>query len=68
VEVTQRVLARRGNVSALDVRDLLPPMPALGSGPAVQLWPHRHGTDAMYIAAFRRHGDGVAPPTVGSYR
>jgi len=24
------------------------------SGPAVQLWPHRHGTDAMYLALLRR--------------
>jgi 16S rRNA (cytosine967-C5)-methyltransferase len=27
-------------------------------GPArrVRLWPHRHGTDAMFVAAFRRSG------------
>jgi 16S rRNA (cytosine967-C5)-methyltransferase len=28
-----------------------------GQGPAmnsVQLWPHRHGTDAMFAAALRR--------------
>lgn len=24
------------------------------SGPTIQLWPHIHGTDAMYIAAFER--------------
>jgi 16S rRNA (cytosine967-C5)-methyltransferase len=29
-------------------------MPDLGDGPAVRLWPHRHGTDAMYLAALRR--------------
>jgi 16S rRNA (cytosine967-C5)-methyltransferase len=23
-------------------------------GPRVRLWPHRHGTDAMFVAAFRR--------------
>ena len=22
----------------------------------VQLWPHRHGTDAMFLALLRRHG------------
>ena len=27
------------------------PMPDLGDGPHVQLWPHRHGTDAMFLAA-----------------
>ena len=25
-----------------------------GTGPYVQLWPHRHGTDAMFAAALRR--------------
>lgn len=29
-------------------------MPGIGDGPAVQLWPHRHGTDAMYLALLRR--------------
>jgi 16S rRNA (cytosine967-C5)-methyltransferase len=28
--------------------------PDVGTGPAVQLWPHRHGTDAMYLALLRR--------------
>jgi 16S rRNA C967 or C1407 C5-methylase (RsmB/RsmF family) len=26
----------------------------LGNGPTVQLWPHRHGTDAMFLAVLRR--------------
>ncbi|MEO6879332.1 MAG: RsmB/NOP family class I SAM-dependent RNA methyltransferase [Mycobacteriaceae bacterium] len=43
---------RRGAV-ALDARPLLPGVPRLGEGPHVQLWPHRHGTDAMFLAAFR---------------
>ncbi|HXF73566.1 MAG TPA: hypothetical protein VNO79_13290, partial [Actinomycetota bacterium] len=25
-----------------------------GPAPRVRLWPHRHGTDAMFVAAFRR--------------
>lgn len=25
-----------------------------GAAPRVRLWPHRHGTDAMFVAAFRR--------------
>jgi 16S rRNA (cytosine967-C5)-methyltransferase len=29
-------------------------MPDLGAGPTVQLWPHRHGTDAMFLALLRR--------------
>ncbi len=43
---------RRG-VVALDTRELVPGVPALGDGPHVQLWPHRHGTDAMFLAALR---------------
>ena len=34
----------------------LPDVPDLGPGPAVQLWPHRHGTDAMFLALLRRSG------------
>lgn len=48
---------RRSKVSAelVDARPLLPAgMPGLGSGPSVQLWPHRHGTDAMFLAVLRR--------------
>jgi len=46
---------RRHPVSALDTRPLFEPIDAgLGEGPYVQLWPHRHGTDAMFAAALRR--------------
>lgn len=38
----------------LDVRPLLGDMPELGDGPWVQLWPHRHGTDAMFISIIRK--------------
>ncbi|WP_435128125.1 RsmB/NOP family class I SAM-dependent RNA methyltransferase [Actinacidiphila sp. bgisy144] len=38
----------------IDARPLLPGVPALGDGPDVQLWPHLHGTDAMYLALLRR--------------
>jgi 16S rRNA (cytosine967-C5)-methyltransferase len=42
-------------VARLDARTLLPAgMPGLGGGPDVQLWPHRHGTDAMFLAVVRR--------------
>src|SRR5690606_18061454 len=35
----------------LDARAVLPPeLRDLGDGPTVQLWPHRHGTDAMFLA------------------
>jgi 16S rRNA (cytosine967-C5)-methyltransferase len=42
-----------GAVEQLDARPFLPDVPALGNGPDVQLWPHRHGTDAMYLALLR---------------
>lgn len=48
---------RRQPVRALDTRPLFDagstPMAGLGAGPHVQLWPHRHGTDAMFAAALQ---------------
>jgi 16S rRNA (cytosine967-C5)-methyltransferase len=46
---------RRSGAELLDVRPVLPGgIPELGPGPSVQLWPHRHGTDAMFVALLRR--------------
>jgi 16S rRNA (cytosine967-C5)-methyltransferase len=56
-QVTVSEGARRSGVDLdfVDARPLLPPgMPKLGPGPTVQLWPHRHGTDAMFLAVLRR--------------
>ncbi|MCP2623587.1 rRNA cytosine-C5-methyltransferase [Mycolicibacterium smegmatis] len=44
---------RRHPVTAMDTRPLFAPVDDLGAGPHVQLWPHRHGTDAMFAAALR---------------
>jgi 16S rRNA (cytosine967-C5)-methyltransferase len=58
-QVTVVESARRSPcpVELVDARPLLPEgMPGLGSGPTVQLWPHRHGTDAMFLAVLRRTG------------
>ncbi len=41
---------RSTGVGQLDARPFFPDVPHLGDGPAVQLWPHRHGTDAMFCA------------------
>lgn len=49
-------LATQGRGELVDVRPVLPTMPELGDGPWVQLWPHRHGTDAMFISLIRRTG------------
>ena len=37
----------------LDARPYFQGVPQLGNGPTVQLWPHRHGTDAMFCALIR---------------
>ena len=57
-EVVNDVVRGSGAVSAewVDTRPLLPGVPHLGAGPDVQLWPHLHGTDAMYLAVLRRIG------------
>ena len=44
---------RRYPITALDTRPLFDPVDGLGDGPYVQLWPHRHGTDAMFAAALK---------------
>jgi 16S rRNA (cytosine967-C5)-methyltransferase len=44
---------RRHPVTAIDARPLFSPAADIGAGPYVQLWPHRHGTDAMFAAALR---------------
>ena len=44
---------RRHPVRAVDTRPLFEPVDELGDGPYVQLWPHRHGTDAMFAAALQ---------------
>jgi 16S rRNA (cytosine967-C5)-methyltransferase len=57
VTVTEGTRRAPHPVEVLDARPWVPGSPAdLGSGPHVQLWPHRHGTDAMYLALLRRTG------------
>ncbi|HQR28589.1 MAG TPA: rRNA cytosine-C5-methyltransferase, partial [Nocardioides sp.] len=54
--VVAAVLASRGDVVLEDVAPLLPGVPDC-AGPlpgTVQLWPHRHRTDAMFLALLRR--------------
>ncbi|GAA3775549.1 RsmB/NOP family class I SAM-dependent RNA methyltransferase [Streptomyces phyllanthi] len=53
--VVDDVLKQYGSAADLiDARPLLEGVPDLGEGPDVQLWPHLHGTDAMYLALIRR--------------
>ncbi len=55
--VVSAVLADRDDVAIEDAAPLLPGIEdAAGPLPGtVQLWPHRHGTDAMFLAVLRRH-------------
>jgi 16S rRNA (cytosine967-C5)-methyltransferase len=52
--VVEAVLAIRDDATQEEARGLLPEAPDAGPGPHVQLWPHRHGTDAMFVAVLRR--------------
>ncbi|MET0237398.1 MAG: transcription antitermination factor NusB [Kibdelosporangium sp.] len=47
-------VVRRAKAEQLDAREFFPGVPDLGPGPDVQLWPHLHGTDAMYCALIRK--------------
>ncbi|MHB9755001.1 RsmB/NOP family class I SAM-dependent RNA methyltransferase [Streptomyces sp. BYX5S] len=52
--VVDDVLKQFGAAELVDARPLMDGVPGLGEGPDVQLWPHLHGTDAMYLALIRR--------------
>ncbi|MFF9361148.1 RsmB/NOP family class I SAM-dependent RNA methyltransferase [Streptomyces griseoluteus] len=52
--VVADLLKQHPDTELIDARPLLPGVPDLGEGPDIQLWPHRHGTDAMYLALIRR--------------
>ncbi|MEU0288415.1 RsmB/NOP family class I SAM-dependent RNA methyltransferase [Streptomyces sp. NPDC052492] len=52
--VVADLLKQFPDAELIDARPLLPDVPDLGEGPDIQLWPHLHGTDAMYLALLRR--------------
>lgn len=57
--VVKDVLKKRTDAELEDARPLFERASAgtlthLGAGPTVQLWPHLHGTDAMFFALIRR--------------
>lgn len=52
--VVDAVCAERTDTAEEDARSLVPHVAAVGCGPHVQLWPHLHGTDAMFFALLRR--------------
>lgn len=54
VELVNSVLEDRSDAVLRDARPLFDGVEHLGSGPTVQLWPHVHGTDAMFFALIQR--------------
>jgi 16S rRNA (cytosine967-C5)-methyltransferase len=52
--VVRDVRAERDDLVVVDARPLLPEVADLGDGPSVQLWPHLHGTDAMFVCVMQR--------------
>jgi 16S rRNA (cytosine967-C5)-methyltransferase len=56
--VLAALLHDRQDVAVLDAPALLPEVTDLGCpapfGKIAQFWPHRHGTDAIFLAVIRR--------------
>ena len=53
-DVLNETLAVRGDIELIPAAQLLPEVPDAGLGPYLQLWPQRHGTDAMFGAYLRK--------------
>jgi 16S rRNA (cytosine967-C5)-methyltransferase len=53
-DVLSETLAVRADVQVIPAAQLLPEVPNADLGPYLQLWPHRHGTDAMFAAYLRK--------------
>ena len=51
---TSDIVQAATGVEVLDASTVLPPIPDVARGPYLQLWPHRHGTDAMFLALLRK--------------
>ena len=53
-DVLSETLAVRSDVEVIPAAQLLPEVPDAALGPYLQLWPHRHGTDAMFAGYLRK--------------
>ena len=56
-DVVTAVAQSRDDVTILDAPAVLPEVPGLrsaGNSRFAQFWPHRHGTDAIFLALLRR--------------
>lgn len=52
--VVEEILSRRSDIEVIPAGPFLPEVKEAAVGPYVQLWPHRHGVDAMFMALLRR--------------
>lgn len=59
--VVEDVMRAHKDVEQIDAREVLTQISVeptkredFGAGPAAQLWPHRHGTDAMFLALLKK--------------
>jgi len=52
--VIRDVLGKERGCQLIDASQLLDEVSDCGAGPFVQLWPHRHGTDGMFLALIQR--------------
>jgi 16S rRNA (cytosine967-C5)-methyltransferase len=65
-DVVTAVVQDRDDVTVLDAPAVLPEVPGLRSAHSradsrfAQFWPHRHGTDAIFLALLRRGDSGAA--------
>ena len=65
-DVVTAVTHDRDDVTILDAPAILPEVPGLRPAHSrpdprfAQFWPHRHGTDAIFLALLRRGDSGAA--------
>ena len=64
-DVVTAVTQARDDVTVLDAPAVLPEVPGLRSPDPrfAQFWPHRHGTDAIFLALLRRDASAAAEGT-----
>jgi 16S rRNA (cytosine967-C5)-methyltransferase len=66
-DVVMAVAAARNDLTILDAPALLPEVPGLATPRDMrfaQFWPHRHGTDAMFVALLRRRSRLAPAPFI----
>lgn len=49
-----RTVSAETGLSQIDAPACFDYLPEVSSDPAIQLWPHRHGTDAMFVSLLQR--------------